>query len=276
MLQAISNHVQAKTGGRYVLESITYRNIAPLYCDEQMVICGKIKDSSANGGVYDVWIEGPSGGVAVKGTVRTVAKHITRGPRISKVWAPSREPLSALAPENELGPADMTVRQQLRRVACPTSDQEPRNQRHRRVIGSEYTCTIVPPRVSLSSFTMASLPAHAGDMEPAKTTESNSATQSVQAPHTSTKEPRHTFRRSRTVSRVPGDTSRPPASPNLEKPVNETVSTIRKNTRMSIVRKYGGKNLYHDPAVVAQKQSRYLRGGVRKHSKLRVRFTEIF
>lgn len=51
--------------------SIEYRNLAPLYCDEEMRICGMEKKSTADGGVYEVWIEGPTGGVAVKGTVHT-------------------------------------------------------------------------------------------------------------------------------------------------------------------------------------------------------------
>lgn len=76
MLQAISQQLRADTKGTEVIESIEYRNLAPLYCDEEMRICGrKKKDLSVeNGSVYDVWIEGPTGGVAVKGTVRTVQR----------------------------------------------------------------------------------------------------------------------------------------------------------------------------------------------------------
>ncbi|KAH7074829.1 hypothetical protein BKA63DRAFT_322439 [Paraphoma chrysanthemicola] len=72
MLQAMSAHIKAKSEGLLVLESIEYRNLAPLYCDEEMRICGRRKENSASGGwLFDIWIEGPSGGVAVKGTVLT-------------------------------------------------------------------------------------------------------------------------------------------------------------------------------------------------------------
>jgi hydroxyacyl-ACP dehydratase HTD2-like protein with hotdog domain len=46
-----------------------YRNLAPLYVNEEMRICvrkdGKKKDK------YDVWIEGKDGGYAVKGSATT-------------------------------------------------------------------------------------------------------------------------------------------------------------------------------------------------------------
>ena len=50
---------------RIVIEEIEYRNLAPLYADEEMKICGR-----ANGKDWDVWIEGKDGGYAVKGVVR--------------------------------------------------------------------------------------------------------------------------------------------------------------------------------------------------------------
>ncbi|KAF2823832.1 hypothetical protein CC86DRAFT_327772 [Ophiobolus disseminans] len=72
MLQAMSGYIGMEYKGKQVLESIEYRNLAPLYCDEQMRICGMKKKSFDDGHLYDVWIEGPTGGVAVRGTVRTV------------------------------------------------------------------------------------------------------------------------------------------------------------------------------------------------------------
>ncbi|KAF1915321.1 hypothetical protein BDU57DRAFT_269555 [Ampelomyces quisqualis] len=74
MLHAISGHVRAQTRDQFVVESIKYRNLAPLYCDEEMRLCGMQKDSDWHGATYHVWIEGPTGGVAVKGTVRTMRK----------------------------------------------------------------------------------------------------------------------------------------------------------------------------------------------------------
>jgi hypothetical protein len=76
-MQAISGYIEAEFKGQQVLESITYRNLAPLYCDEKMRICGMHKKSLDAGNLYDVWIEGPSGGVAVRGTVRTVVTPFT-------------------------------------------------------------------------------------------------------------------------------------------------------------------------------------------------------
>ncbi|KAF2637711.1 hypothetical protein P280DRAFT_406666, partial [Massarina eburnea CBS 473.64] len=52
------------------IAAIEYKNLAPLYCDEPMKLCARERESHIEGGyIYDVWIEGPTGGVAVKGTV---------------------------------------------------------------------------------------------------------------------------------------------------------------------------------------------------------------
>jgi hypothetical protein len=48
-----------------------------------MVLCGRKRNP--NGNLYDVWIEGPSGNIAVKGKVRTVLKVITNEPKPRKV-----------------------------------------------------------------------------------------------------------------------------------------------------------------------------------------------
>ncbi|KAJ5179617.1 hypothetical protein N7492_002827 [Penicillium capsulatum] len=48
--------------------SIEYKNLAPLFVEEQLTICGKPKNAS---GAWDVWIEGPDGGLAVRGTAQT-------------------------------------------------------------------------------------------------------------------------------------------------------------------------------------------------------------
>ncbi|KAI6251250.1 Hydroxyacyl-thioester dehydratase type 2, mitochondrial [Erysiphe necator] len=50
------------------ISNFTYRNIVPLFVEEDMRICVK-KGSKCNGtSTWHVWIEGPSGGYAVKGT----------------------------------------------------------------------------------------------------------------------------------------------------------------------------------------------------------------
>lgn len=81
MLHAICGYVKTKTKNTRIVESIRYRNLAPLYCDEEMRICGTLKDSQPDEDVYDIWVEGPTGGVAVKGTVRTVQKPRSILPR---------------------------------------------------------------------------------------------------------------------------------------------------------------------------------------------------
>ncbi|KAF2854281.1 hypothetical protein T440DRAFT_486884 [Plenodomus tracheiphilus IPT5] len=74
MMHAISKHVSTAYPSRVVVERIDYRNLAPLYCDEEMRICATKKNTTDTGSTYDVWIEGPTGGVAVRGTVQTVAR----------------------------------------------------------------------------------------------------------------------------------------------------------------------------------------------------------
>ncbi|ROT38495.1 hypothetical protein SODALDRAFT_333091 [Sodiomyces alkalinus F11] len=52
-----------------------YRNLAPLYCDEEMRVCLREKEKEASGEhgerKWDVWVEGENGGLAVKGTATT-------------------------------------------------------------------------------------------------------------------------------------------------------------------------------------------------------------
>lgn len=50
------------------VDHIEYKNLAPLFVEEQLTVCGKPKNED---GTWDVWIEGPDGGLAVRGTVRT-------------------------------------------------------------------------------------------------------------------------------------------------------------------------------------------------------------
>lgn len=61
-----------------MLEKIThveYKNLAPLYAEEEMRICVKRRQKEMDRrrtSTWDVWIEGRDGGYAVKGTVKTV------------------------------------------------------------------------------------------------------------------------------------------------------------------------------------------------------------
>jgi hypothetical protein len=172
MLQAIAGHVKKQTEDQCVLESITYRNIAPLYCDEKMVLCGRKKRSSDQGDLYDVWIEGPSGGVAVKGTVRTVLKSITNVPKSRKVTGAvfesprhtKRKPSKHVREEKVVKLVERSVQQIFRRVAF--SAPSPRYNNRRKTPKTEDIPPVVAPQVRLSSFTMPSVPLHSEDARP--------------------------------------------------------------------------------------------------------------
>jgi hydroxyacyl-ACP dehydratase HTD2-like protein with hotdog domain len=73
MVKLMAGHLKEQPGAPQVVQSIEYRNLAPLYCDESLRLCGreKIGLRTEEGSIYDIWVEGPTGGMAVKGTVRT-------------------------------------------------------------------------------------------------------------------------------------------------------------------------------------------------------------
>ncbi|KAL2809480.1 HotDog domain-containing protein [Aspergillus granulosus] len=66
LLTALQLHLEGK--GLMITE-IDYKNLAPVYVDEKLTICGKPK-STKDDNVWDVWIEGRDGGLAVRGTIR--------------------------------------------------------------------------------------------------------------------------------------------------------------------------------------------------------------
>lgn len=65
MLRVLTGHV----GGD--VQSISYRNYAPLYVGERMTVCLRMTDCGDEKGIqrWEVWVEGPEGGLAVKGNV---------------------------------------------------------------------------------------------------------------------------------------------------------------------------------------------------------------
>ena len=58
----------AKDGGGERVTFVEYRNLAPLYAYEPLKLCGRRAEAP---GKWDVWAETPSGGIAVKGTIKT-------------------------------------------------------------------------------------------------------------------------------------------------------------------------------------------------------------
>lgn len=58
-----------------MVKDFSYRNLAPLYADEEMRVCLRRdgERGATSEGRWDVWIEGKAGGYAVKGSA-TVGK----------------------------------------------------------------------------------------------------------------------------------------------------------------------------------------------------------
>lgn len=65
LLSVLQHHL---TGLGLQVQNIDYKNLAPLLVGEKLTVCGKPKNEN---GAWDVWIEGPDGGLAVRGTVKT-------------------------------------------------------------------------------------------------------------------------------------------------------------------------------------------------------------
>ncbi|KAL8841591.1 MAG: hypothetical protein Q9205_004923 [Flavoplaca limonia] len=71
MLQYLTGHLlqrlrKAESNDR-VITFVTYRNLAPLYAEEEMTLCLRQKEEH----LWETWIEGPDGGLAVRASVRT-------------------------------------------------------------------------------------------------------------------------------------------------------------------------------------------------------------
>ncbi|KAI4215103.1 MAG: hypothetical protein LQ351_002418 [Letrouitia transgressa] len=59
-------HVE-KDASFEVVNHVEYRNLAPLYAEEEMTICARKKEE----GIWETWIQGPDGGLAVRATAKT-------------------------------------------------------------------------------------------------------------------------------------------------------------------------------------------------------------
>ena len=71
MLRVLNDQI----GSGASVHKFSYRNYAPLYVDETLSINVRrvSKDEGAEGR-WDVWLEGPEGGMAVKGTADIVTR----------------------------------------------------------------------------------------------------------------------------------------------------------------------------------------------------------
>ncbi|KAF2658969.1 hypothetical protein K491DRAFT_689574 [Lophiostoma macrostomum CBS 122681] len=91
ILKLVTGHIQSLPGPLQTIQSINYRNIAPLYCDEELRLCGRLHRSESTrsqDNVYDVWIEGPTGGVAFKGKVHTILQPSYKSPQRATSYSP--------------------------------------------------------------------------------------------------------------------------------------------------------------------------------------------
>lgn len=73
MLQVLNRHLLQAEGSETV-SSIEYRNLAPLYCEEEMRVCVKKRKATDRTSIWDIWIEGPTGGMAVKAVANTIQR----------------------------------------------------------------------------------------------------------------------------------------------------------------------------------------------------------
>jgi hydroxyacyl-ACP dehydratase HTD2-like protein with hotdog domain len=97
--QAEVLNAKAGKGLRVSLMEFHYRNLAPLYVGEEMKVCVRVPEA---GGDWDVWIEGPDGGFAVKGTA-------TMGPlgkADRRILHKERKKLAKKTPSNDGSPND--------------------------------------------------------------------------------------------------------------------------------------------------------------------------
>ncbi|KAK7908687.1 HotDog domain-containing protein [Apiospora marii] len=75
------------------VQRIDYRNLAPLYADQEMTVCvrsppkRKLRDGEAEQQKHDVWIENQHGGLCVKGTVLATERAMTKMERFHKSFA---------------------------------------------------------------------------------------------------------------------------------------------------------------------------------------------
>ena len=96
MVEVLRNHLQTLTDPDGLssaakpsvnISHVEYRNLVPLYAEEEMNICVRRRGKEFDDGkvvIWDIWIEGPDGGYAVKGTAKTVTGKRSFKPRLER------------------------------------------------------------------------------------------------------------------------------------------------------------------------------------------------
>ncbi|KAL9011171.1 MAG: hypothetical protein Q9173_003965 [Seirophora scorigena] len=88
-----------------IVSDVEYRCLAPLYAGEDLQVCVRKKDTHA----WETWIEGPDGGLAVRGTVRTAPPPEEGEKSLSEAKIPEDIPTDAVEVESS---ADETHQQE--------------------------------------------------------------------------------------------------------------------------------------------------------------------
>jgi hypothetical protein len=269
------------------VESIEYRNLAPLYCDEPMRLCGRVKKTLDDGELYDVWIEGLTGGVAVKGTVRAI--------RI--VHAKEPTPASVLKPQT-FGPLHPGLR--IRKISTDagglistTSPTSLKGSRRVEILGHMENAPATP------ALEDGQTPGTAEDTAASVRRPIRSVASIAPNPQPRAGDQQET--KSRDTGAVDRPKLRlstfyiPPASPQLEAPPSEAQTspmlradssdTSQSSDRVPharltriipstgpIVRKYAGAPYVYNPTDVAERHSRYKRSGILKVSQHSIRY----
>jgi len=263
----MSHYVYAQTGGKHDLESIEYRNLAPLYCDEEMRICGLEKKKLQHGSIYDVWIEGPTGGVAVKGTVYTTVKNTKAKPLGPGSRRPDIVALNAAAkktPKTQGSDQDHVASENKR----PSQDSP---------VPTEPVSQPQGETPNKSTPNEATSQTSSREVNPPTVQTTSRASRRKRASNTTA----YNF-----IS-IPPSKAPPARVVDSYKPVKPTISIrsreiIRRARRRApkeihikpipLVRRFDATPYTPDPVRTASRHSRYLREGARKIEKPSVRF----
>ena len=76
MLQHKLDNSRTSNGHRLLILSCKYDNIAPLYVNEPLRLCGREIQQR----IYELWIEAPGGWVAVRAVVEVEPRVVTKFP----------------------------------------------------------------------------------------------------------------------------------------------------------------------------------------------------
>ncbi|KAI4941151.1 hypothetical protein J4E91_010942 [Alternaria rosae] len=301
MLKTMKHHLYTQTEGKQDLESIEYRNLAPLYCDEEMRICGLEKKKLQNGSIFDVWIEGPTGGVAVKGTVYTTVKKTSaiqaRTNKAPRVSTDKSKPLGPGSRRPDITALNASAKRRPKSQGSGENHIASGNERASQdsPVLSELTTSSEPTK-NPESPKNSEPPSQPQGETPNKPTPSETTSQppSREVNPTSTQTTSRTYRRKRATNTTAYNfISLPPSeAPSARvvdsyKPVKPTISIrsreiIRRARRRApkdvrvepipLVRRFDATPYTPDPVRTASRHSRYLREGVRKIEKPSVRF----